>query len=194
MPIGENGMTPVEILYGRRIRNLIPSSSRKKKGLNEFAKELKKRQVQQKQYYDKGSKLLEKLKVDEAVKVHRDDKQLPHHSGKIVGFSDNPRSYRIKTEQGNIIERNRKALTKGKHFVEQNNDLDDIINEKQTIIDVKDTVEGNNESKQRCEQTSICTPTIKEPVISSKSGRVIKKPSYLKDYVCLINKEISKCM
>lgn len=78
MPIDDKGTTPAEILYGRRIRNLIPECNGKESGRNRFIEELRKRQIKQKQYYDRGSKELKKLDEGQAVKIHSEDKQVPH--------------------------------------------------------------------------------------------------------------------
>lgn len=78
MPIDDKGTTPAEILYGRRIRNLIPKCNGKESGRNRFMEELRKLQIKQKQYYDRGSKKLKKLDEGQAVKIHSEDKQVPH--------------------------------------------------------------------------------------------------------------------
>lgn len=78
MPIDDKGTTAAEILYGLRIRNLIPECNGKESGRNRFMEELRKRQIKQKQYYDRGSKELKKLDGGQAVKMHSEDKQVPH--------------------------------------------------------------------------------------------------------------------
>lgn len=84
--------------------------------------------------------------MGEPIKIHAEDKQLPHQSGRIVGFSDNPRSYRVKTEHGKIVQRNRRALTKGKYFEEQTSNLNDLNFEQQPITNVKDFVKQMKET------------------------------------------------
>lgn len=182
IPIDDSGVTPAELLYGRQIRNLIPGKEKKRVGKSKITEKLKKRQIQQKLYYDKNAKLLKELKIGDNVKIHAEDKRLPHRNGKIHDVADNPRSYKVKTEQGEIIQRNRKALTKGKNFEEQIGDLENVVVEEQLITSKKDAVEQIKEPRQSHEQSPNCSS--KEPIQLSRTGRVIKKPAYLKDYEC----------
>ena len=51
------------------------------------------------------------------MKVHdADGKSVPHKSGIIIGTNLNPRSYKVKLEDGQTITRNRKQLSVGHHF------------------------------------------------------------------------------
>lgn len=61
IPIDASGVIPAELLYGRRVRNIIPDGNRAGVKRKVFVKELEKRQVIQKTYYDRGSKELKQL-------------------------------------------------------------------------------------------------------------------------------------
>ena len=118
MPINEKGITPAEIMFKRKVRNLIPNYSKTKIDINGFKNTLNSRQEQQKVYYDKGTKKLKPFKTSDTVKIHSEDKKTPHKSGLIVEVDSNPRSYKVKTENGQVIKRNRKDLTRSNTFNE----------------------------------------------------------------------------
>ncbi|TGZ45835.1 Uncharacterized protein DBV15_02674 [Temnothorax longispinosus] len=138
----------------------------------------------QKRYYDRGSKELKQFKIGDTIKIHNENKQLPHQGGKVIGLSDNPRSYKIKTEQGNVIERNRRALTVGKRFVEET-DIIDSPTENQFESSNHSTIETEKP------QQSVVETTQQKPIVRTRAGRVVNKPDYLKDYVCMVNRELN---
>lgn len=183
MPIDNSGITPAELMYGRKIRNIIPDFNKNKVKSDEFVKVLKDKQLRQKRYYDKFTKPLKEFKVGDKVKIHEEGKKvLPHKSGIIIEKHDNPRSYNVKTEKGTMITRNRKDLTKGTKFEIIKNDLDIQLDEP---TDESEPVVNDN-SNDVCQDVDK-VPSHVPNVIKTRSGRVIIKPDYLKDYVCTID-------
>ncbi|TGZ46014.1 hypothetical protein DBV15_12044 [Temnothorax longispinosus] len=139
----------------------------------------------QNRYYDKGSKELKQLIIGDTVKIHSKNKRLPHQGGKVARLSDNHRSYKIKTEQCNVIERNRRALTVGKIFVKET-DIMDSSTENQLESSNRNTMEI-----EKPQQSVVETTTQQKPIVRTMAGRIVNKPSYLKDYVCMVNRELN---
>jgi len=122
----EHGKSPAELLFNRRIRsnlpvtkklleNQVPSSNVENK-----KKELKKRQ---KQNYDKNVAPLPKLKVGATVRLQNMEKpsskkpQWPL-KGVVTKVLQN-RSYLVKTENGDVLRRNRRHLLETAEPVQQ---------------------------------------------------------------------------
>lgn len=188
MPIDKSGITPAELMFGRKVRNLIPDVNKNKINPNKFNEVLKERQNKQKRYYDKVSKSLKDFNVGDKVKIHEEGKNnAPHKSGIIIEKHCNPRSYNIKTEQGTVIIRNRKDLTKSTKFNESNHDLDMPLDEPTHLQEPVTDNELNNLCNNNVKPNVNVVPNNIPDVITTRSGRVIKKPEYLKDYVCTIS-------
>lgn len=183
-PIDSDGVTPAELLYGRQVRGILPTFEDKRKIERDSFKEvLKKRQERQKQYYDRTARNLKELKVGDVVKVHNENRQLPHKSGIVVALHENPRSYKIKTEQGQIISRNRKALSVGNKFEAQANVY---LGESETESQVAGEEGSKVEEEGEREIVNESRDNDKAKQITTRSGRIVNKPSHLQDYVCNI--------
>lgn len=94
----------------------------------------------------------------------------------------NDRSYKIKTEHGTNIRRNRRHLRKSMENIEMNNDFDLIVSE--PTMQNQDVVDETEPS------TEVTVPKSPIPTVTknnsdnvSRSGRTIKLPTYLQDYV-----------
>lgn len=188
MPIDNSGITPAELMYGRKVRNIVPEINKGKVESNKFSKILKDRQMKQKKYFDKGSKALKDFNVGDKVKIHTEGKKtMPHESGLIVGKHANPRSYKVKTEHDTVMIRNRKDLSKGTKFNVPRPELDIVIDEPKRVLNNSHNINNNcmnQEINFDDSNKSLCNT---ESNITTRSGRIIKKPEYLKEYVCLIN-------
>lgn len=171
-PFNDSNLTPAEIMYRRKVKNIIPDFHKRVINTDHFKELLRERQNKQKRYYDKNAKDLKDFQKGDKVMIHAEGKQKPHEKGLIIEKDTNPRSYKVKTEQGQIIKRNRKHLSKGVEFNERNDIIDDTLVEKEQMIP---------ESQPQIRLNSPVTP-----IVTTRSGRVVNKPSYLKDYVCVI--------
>ncbi|XP_049875309.1 uncharacterized protein K02A2.6-like [Pectinophora gossypiella] len=185
-PILGNGKTPTELLFNRNVRTIIPSFTYNNSSatINEekmYRQELEKRQKNQKIYYDQGSRKLSDLEKGDVVKIQDETNKKPLSSGIIIGNGVGPRSYQIKTENGNIITRNRKMIIKGGKFKERVLVYDDLTDRNQKIeedvLNRSERVEDNLnlEGSQMVQEN-------RDLVGQTRSGRLIKKPSYLNDY------------
>ena len=59
------------------------------------------------------------------VKIHTENKRKPHENGIIINKHQHPRTFNVKTESGQIIKRNRKDLSKGINFNENNDFIEE---------------------------------------------------------------------
>jgi hypothetical protein len=113
-PIDGIGLSPVQMLMGRRTRTRLPSNKALLVPKFDTAKikpALQERQQKQKLYYDRNAKPLEPLKQGDNVKMRDEDKKvwLP---ATVTRVNEEPRSYTITSESGGEYRRNRRDLQK----------------------------------------------------------------------------------
>ncbi|KAL7304666.1 hypothetical protein TKK_0002912 [Trichogramma kaykai] len=187
-PINDMGVTPTELLFGRKTRNLIPFCKNKPISRREFKENLINNQLKQKEYFDRGAKMLSPLKEGDYVKIHDENRVLPHRNGVIVREGSEPRSYQVKTEEGRILCRNRKMLSKGTNFNTADKYGDEISNtelsntlpppepQESELLASADKEVTPNQSQNHGTQEN-------EPMRQTRSGRTVKMPSKYKDFV-----------
>lgn len=105
--------SPAQRLYGRRTRTLVPTASKlliPRTQIRVVAKKAEK-QKKQKQYYDKSTKELPPLKRGDIVRVQPQSNAQSKrwHKARVEKQVDS-RSYLVRSENGNIVRRNRKHL------------------------------------------------------------------------------------
>ncbi|KAE8291509.1 Retrovirus-related Pol polyprotein from transposon 17.6 Protease [Larimichthys crocea] len=103
----EHGLSPAEILMGRRLRTTLPYTSEQKQ--KEVKQKLKDLQKRQKANYDKSTKSLVPLARHDTVRIH-DSSTWSKKATVLEEVS--PRSYNVKTEDGQVLRRNRRSLLK----------------------------------------------------------------------------------
>lgn len=187
-PVSSEGKTPAELLYNRKVKNVIPNSRMEVKQKDDFRNELLWRQEKQKNYFDKHSKQLPVLKRGEVVKIQNENNQKPHRSGIIIDQDKNPRAYQIKEEHGEIVKRNRRMLIKGGNFSEIDDYLDEeiddnVLNQNNVTNDILNPANQNNNSVSNNQELSPVSSQIQRNSYHTRSGREVRKPDYLKDYV-----------
>lgn len=124
-PIGPNLPSPAQLIFSRRLKTTIPVKDNllkpKIQPLSNMRNKLIDRQNIQKKYFDRNSKQLSKLKPGMIVKVknfkgNKDRWQ----DGMIIGKNRYPRSYNVKLNTGNIVDRNRKHIIINKNKSNRN--------------------------------------------------------------------------
>jgi len=114
-PIDDLGLSPSQLLMGRRLNTKIPIHSEllKPKTVNSDTvnQDLNKKQAVQKFYYDRGTKNLSSLKEGDKVRVWNPEKK-QWKPAIVETVCDKPRSYIVVTEQGSKLRRNRQDILK----------------------------------------------------------------------------------
>lgn len=105
----EHGMSPSEILMGRKIRNMLPVTEVVMKPnypIDEYKEILRSRQLKQKQYYDRQSQQLPDLNVGEQILVQDDVRKWA--IARLISENGND-SFTIQKD-GKLFNRNRQHL------------------------------------------------------------------------------------
>ena len=110
----EGGLSPAELLMGRRIRGLVPEFKAKTKNEVSQTRDNDLRRNRQIERYNQHARDLPPLKVEDQVRV-RD--KIWDQPAKVTG-QVGPRSYEVTTSEGGILRRNRKHLLKVKGDLE----------------------------------------------------------------------------
>lgn len=108
----------------------------------------------------------------------------------IVSKPDKPRSYNVLTESGKTLNRNRRHLLqdtgRGEEYKMQPNYDFDIKTEELVIDKQSDIVDLAEPSSSTMTRTPTPDKVSRQPEISdvsrTRSGRISKKPNYLRDY------------
>uniref|UniRef100_A0A0S7ESR5 Gypsy retrotransposon integrase-like protein 1 n=1 Tax=Poeciliopsis prolifica TaxID=188132 RepID=A0A0S7ESR5_9TELE len=158
------GYSPAELLMNRKIRTTLPSYDNKGQRAKKSSKleyKLRKQKVKQKSYYDRSAKLLPPLSYQDPVRI-QDDEGWKTKATILQEVA--PRSFEVKTEDGQILRRNRRSLLKTpfEHVDESSEDSKDsqITPTTETHCDM-DSIKDN------------------PPPVLRRSTRVVKKPDRL---------------
>ncbi|KAL7849545.1 hypothetical protein SRHO_G00211680 [Serrasalmus rhombeus] len=111
-PLEDLGASPAQLLMGRRTKTRLPTPPQllEPRTVTSSVKQLlERRQRKQKEYYDQGSKLLQKLQIGDSVRIWRDGTWNP---AQVTALTEHPRSYVVRTPDGQQYRRNRKFLMK----------------------------------------------------------------------------------
>lgn len=111
----EHGMSPAELLMGRRLRTTLPYTAKQKK--NTIVRQKQKYlQNRQKTNYDKVSKSLLPLSKHDTVRLEDSN----YWNKKATVLEEvGPRSYNVRTEDGQVLRRNRRSLLKTREKLEE---------------------------------------------------------------------------
>ena len=157
------GSSPVQRLFGRRTKTLLPTAGTllQPKIMEETEDKLKERKTKQALFYNKGTKELPELQPGDTVRMKPlpSDKEKQWRKGSVVKQVA-PRSYEVDL-QGTMLRRNRIHLVKTKEPSPQ--------------LDL--------ESQENLPASSTPLPVEGPPVMQTRSGRVIHRPGRLRDFV-----------
>ncbi|KAK3084719.1 hypothetical protein FSP39_017965 [Pinctada imbricata] len=174
-PLDDIGLSPAQLLMNRQLRTKLPIAKAllRPSGIDNAKPQLDKRQAKQKFYHDKNVVMLPKVSPGEIVRM-RDTQNATWQKAKIEENLGN-RSYILKSDKGSLYRRNRE------HVLKSHEDSFRV----QIPVD--------QQFQDDCNSTpSVITPQPEPPTASDKppntpvttrSGRVSKKPGYLSDYV-----------
>ena len=131
------------------------------------------------------------MRVDDKVFV-RKEMSKPLVPGTIIGKCERPRSFRIKLENDNVIERNKQHIypfrgsdaSFNNNPAEQNLYYDDLgsydVNDKESVQNNQNVEHSNNVGSKAENAENI----VSNQRVNTRSGRVINTPKYLSDYDC----------
>ena len=173
------GMTssPAQRLMSRRTRTLLPTAEKLFEPqvvttALEEKKDLKKKQAF---YYNQNARDLNPLKKGDVVRVEPTERKSDWKKAVVISaHKELPRSYDIKTEEGRTLRRNRRHLRATCESyrdtdVSDSDILDSKVNKPTDVTETQPT-------------TTLFSDVVKSGV-TTRSGRNIKSPEYLKDYV-----------
>ena len=184
-PISDELSSPAELMFGRQIRGLLLNKNdvfQDKVKFEHVKEKLLTKQKNYKHYFDRGSKSLPALQRNDTVFVDNGTK--PYTPGKITSVLPQPRSYEVLLPSGRKVVRNRKHLYKnnGNFTLDLNRDFDD-----ENPMDI-----DSHKSDQVCSLPDNLNQSLNKNLLvdnnnqtynTTRSGRMVKKPDYLKDYV-----------
>ena len=113
-PISEEMGSPVQILFGRRTQSSLPIHSSLLNSTlksDKIQEQLHKRQINQKQYYDRGSHIMKPLNPGDYLRINDNNKECK--TAVVVRRGEQPRSYVIDSGEKEYV-RNRRDLIKVK--------------------------------------------------------------------------------
>ncbi|KAJ3647390.1 hypothetical protein Zmor_019269 [Zophobas morio] len=206
-PVSNCILSPSELLFNRKTRTLIPIKNNMltPKNIN-FKKQrqlLVDRQNKQKCYYDRASRKLRALRINEKVYIRKNDIWIP---GSVVRkFND--RSYLVKEDDTNLVMRRNRYFLKPQYYMktsssymsDTDSNVSNVENNEDDVTDmlenvnVTDLTDKNEFVSESDEESDSATVTEEEPnettdeatpssshtrrtIYVSKFGRRVKKP------------------
>ena len=176
--------SPAERLFSRRTRTILPPkpSALQAKVQEATASKLCHSQEVQAKAYNRGSKELRDLKVGDIVTIKLRAKW--QEATVIRPSKKSGRSYVVRTKAtGKFYRRNRRDLRLQRSTVMHHEEMTNNWDEKQ---EDQPAAEGQVEEEEepRIENEETPSPQAQLPQRTTRSGRVVKPPVYLKDYDC----------
>ena len=176
--------SPAQRLLSRRTRTLLPTSEKLLKpqlaeGVLEEKKKIKSKQAL---YYNRNARDLPSLKKGDTVRIQPIKSAKEPWKKATVQEQVNVRSYKVLTEDGSTLRRNRRHL-KATREPPVEPTMPEQIAPSQTE---ESAIQKNNAETGQSSPTkeTFPAPAITEPTPQvTRCGRVVKPPSYLNDYV-----------
>ena len=117
-----HGMSPAEILFGHKVRSVVPAHRSaflsRWRGSEKLDERIRKEKRKAKEFYDKNSKMLRPLKTGTSVRIQDPKTKRWTQSGTIISGGAH-RDYKITLPNGRIYWRNRK-------FIRPSNEVADV--------------------------------------------------------------------
>ena len=186
--------SPAQRLMSRRTRTLLPTSEKLlKPKLAENVQEGKwKTRTKQAFYYNRNARDLPPLKTGDSVRIQPTSNPKATWKKATVQEQVNMRSYKVLTEDGSALRRNRrhlKATTKESHTPTTQMPKQTELPSPSKHIEQETNASGHSSSEVAKPQE----PAVEQPATDlasqaskgnqTRSGRITKPPSYLKDFV-----------
>ena len=167
----ECGFTPAQLLFGRRTKSVVPISTKalnQKVSHRKVATKMNELKTKQKAIYDRNSKPLKPLAVNDSCRVQFGKKWV---QAKVIG-THGPRSFSVQTQNGAIYRRNRTALIK------TNENVTDIPDTFCPNIFAKKDANTPSHPEPPPSQNPIRQLPVSNAPYTTRSGRVVKQKCY----------------
>ena len=180
------GASPVQRLFGRRTRTLLPVSAHMLDPAvpTGIVQKLKDRKARQKQYYDRQARALPELRRGDTVRVSPINRSSRGWFKARVEAPTAPRSYRVRTEDGQCYRRNRRHLRLSQEPEDPVIRCDaghatqkDISNDTNSGLQ-----KGTSQSERELNSSGNAALTTPDARKQSRSGRVLK-PKRSNDFI-----------
>ena len=175
-------LSPVQILFGRRTRTLMPTpDSLLMTGReNETRENLVKSKERQKFYYDRHTKEKPSLNKGQTVRVKLDTTQPTWEKGEIESVLPY-RSYRVRTQDGSVYRRNRKHVQFSKEppIIFSDSDVTEATPVPPPPLRLPPSVLPSLQVQQPIvfgDAKDIQPKSAKPDQVQTRSGRVVQKP------------------
>ena len=190
VPTEKMEYSPVQRLFGRRTRTKLPIAKRllKPETCTRVVEKLLEKKERQAFYYDRGAKELKPLERGQVVRFRPPGYRKWKKA--VVDDQTDVRSYAIRTEDGRRYRRNRSHLRTttesssetAQQMLEQQqhppNEYPSFNNEDDANVAASTTT-----AVRETTCTPVQRPDARSPPRQRMSGRIVKKPNFLKDYI-----------
>ena len=179
-PIAATGVSPAELIMGRKIRTTLPVVPEKLNPKWPDFKKVRENDTKMKrsykQYYDRSSRPLPELSIGERVKIKLDDEKQWTNTGVVSNADYKARSYIIDTPQGKI-RRNRRHLMPDTECVADQSSL--------TVTEDRNAepTEKHHDAIPLIDNHDTDLRPINADVKITRSGRVVQKPKRFEGFV-----------
>lgn len=175
-PRQDTGLSPSEMIFGRKSRTMLPSL---KQMFKPNGRRIKRKNIV-KRNYDKRAKDLPKLKTGKSVYFEH-QKHLPWKQGTITEMSD--RNYVVKSSDGTVYKCNRIHVRPTELEVRDRDISPHRIPESQPSATLLENTPPESEPSQLHNDSATIIVPYSEREKHDRPKRETKPPSYLKDYV-----------
>lgn len=181
--------SPVQRLFGRRTKTLLPMAQRllKPQIPKRVKQELQQRKVKQRHYYNRGAREMTQLQQGELVRMRQRGRDNQWEKA-VTERQVNIRSYQVRTEDGRVYRRNRRLLRNTREAPFNSEVPAEITPQRGTPVDVAVQHDQLQEQPPNTPQQQQHPDPGSENGDSSATGRTsrgraVKVPAYLQDYV-----------
>ncbi|CAC5417169.1 unnamed protein product [Mytilus coruscus] len=190
-PIQNTGLSPTEMMFGRKTRSMIPSINIMQNVPKAKATELRSTRKQSvKKCYDRRAKNLPPLGTGDSV--YFEHKQGHHWKLGKVGERISERAYKVKSQEGILYKRNRSHMRPTSVNV-QIRDMSpprellnfDKLAETKTVVPTgtPNTIEPSMNSDNLVSECELIEKEQKRVEPITRPKRITREPAYLKDFV-----------
>ena len=179
------GLSPAQLFFGRRLRGKLPiAAPLLETSSSNFARNFEKEREVYKKYYDRGTKPLKPLHINDRVRIFDSTSKTWGDVGHVMQY-DGPRSYIVKTDNGSLFKRNRVHLKPVVVFtpsynVPSENKYSDNVQNTECTPNVPLTHVSTHSEPLRVNSPD---QALSVPCARNHSKRVTRKPNKYNDYI-----------